>query len=72
MRGKGREMHVMNIVNLAKDRSARIQLLIFQVRVRYVRHVGRNLLKDWHSFLNVKREMWVFKGPGKRRAIASF
>jgi len=34
MRGKGREMHIMNIVNLAKDRSARIQLLIFQVEVQ--------------------------------------
>jgi len=72
MRGKGREMHIMNIVNLAKDRSVRIQLLIFQVRVRCVREEGRNLLKDWHSFLNVKREMRIFKGPGKRRAIAYF
>ena len=72
MRGKDREMHIMNIVNLAKDRSARIQLLIFQVRVRCVREEGQNLLKDWHSFLNVKREMRIFKGPGKRRAIAYF
>jgi len=34
MRGKGREMHIMNIVNLAKDRSARIEFLIFQVEVQ--------------------------------------
>ena len=34
MRGKDREMHIMNIVNLAKDRSARIEFLIFQVEVQ--------------------------------------
>ena len=69
MRRKAREMHSVNIVNLDKDRSARIQLLIFPGKSPGMSVTSGGMYSRIGTS-SMSMESRVFKAGGKGRALA--